>query len=263
MRPEPPLLQANGLGAGYRRRPVLSGVDLELAKGEVLCLLGPNGSGKTTLFKALLGLLPLQQGDVRVLGQPIAGWSRNAFARHVGYVPQAHDGIFPFTVEEIVLMGRAARVGRFAMPAPHDRQMAGRCLDRLGIGDLSERIYTALSGGERQLVLIARAMAQEPALLVMDEPTASLDFGNQIRVLENISRLRRDGIAVLMSTHHPGHALHCADRIALLAEGRISAIGTPATTATAANLARLYGVDEQAIAASLPLPVSLAPTGSP
>lgn len=250
-----PLLQAERLCAGYRRRHVVADVDLELMRGEVLCLLGPNGSGKTTLFKALLGLLPALRGQVRMLGQPVRGWSRDAFARHVGYVPQAHDGLFPFTVEEIVLMGRAARVGRFATPSAHDRAVAMRCLETLGIGGLARRVYTAISGGERQLALIARALAQEPALLVMDEPTASLDFGNQIRVLEHIEHLRRDGIAILMSTHQPAHALRCADRIALLADGRIVAIGAADTTATPARLARLYSVSEAAIAASLPAPL--------
>lgn len=247
-----PLLQAQGLSVGYRRRTVVSNINLELAHGEILCLLGPNGSGKTTLLKTLLGLLPALRGDVQMSGQPIFGWTRKAFAHHVGYVPQAHDGLFPFTVEEIVLMGRAAHVGQFATPSTHDRQIAMRCLETLGIGGLAQRIYTAISGGERQLALIARALAQEPQLLVMDEPTASLDFGNQIRVLAHIEQLRSDGIAVLMTTHQPAHALRCADRVALLCDGRIDAIGAPEETATNARLARLYGVPEQAIAASLP-----------
>ncbi|MGV8960671.1 MAG: ABC transporter ATP-binding protein [Stenotrophomonas sp.] len=248
----PPVIQTRGLCVGYGRHQVGTDIAIDIGPGEVLCLLGPNGSGKTTLFKTLLGLLPPLAGEVLVRGQPVAGWSRNAFARHVGYVPQAHDGMFPFTVEEVVLMGRAARVGRFAAPSRHDRQMAAQCLQTLGIAALATRIYTALSGGERQLVLLARALAQEPALLVMDEPTASLDFGNQIRVLEHIARLREQGIAVLMSTHQPEHALRIADRIALLARGRIVALGAPAATATAGNLAALYGVSEQAVASSLP-----------
>ncbi len=247
-----PVIQTRALCVGYGRRQVGADISIDIARGQVLCLLGPNGSGKTTLFKTLLGLLPPLSGQVLMLGQPVAGWSRNAFARHVGYVPQAHEGMFPFTVEEVVLMGRAARVGRFAAPSGHDRRMAAQCLETLGIAHLAQRIYTAISGGERQLVLLARALAQEPALLVMDEPTASLDFGNQIRVLEHIAQLRRQGIAVLMSTHQPEHALRIADRIALLASGRIAAFGAPDATATPRNLAALYGVSEQAVAASLP-----------
>ncbi len=258
-----PLLQARGLSAGYGRQAVILDVTLDIAQGEILCLLGPNGSGKTTLLKTLLGLLPPLSGDVWILGESVAGWSRNAFARNVGYVPQAHDDVFPFTVADIVLMGRAARVRPFATPSPYDRQVVIRCLETLGISGLAHRIYTAISGGERQLVLIARALAQEPVLLVMDEPTASLDFGNQIRVLEHIERLRRDGIAVLMTTHQPAHALRCADRVALLGDGCMVAIGPPAATATNAHLARLYGVPEEAIAASLPSRPIPRPTRDP
>lgn len=246
-----PVLEVSALAIGHGRRRVGQDIGFAMAPGEVLCLLGPNGSGKTTLFKTLLGLLPPQAGEVRVLGDTVAAWSRTAFARHVGYVPQAHTGIFPFTVEDVVLMGRAARIGRFAQPSHHDRACALHCLQTLGVAHLHLRIYTAISGGERQLVLIARALAQEPVLLVMDEPTASLDFGNQIRVLEHIGQLRQQGMAVLMSTHQPEHALRIADRIALLGGGRLAAVGTPASTATPKRLAALYGVSASAVAASL------------
>lgn len=252
MNAPPPILQARALCVGYRGRPVGADIALELGRGQALCLLGPNGSGKTTLFRTLLGLLPPLSGEILVDGRPLAGWPRAAFARQVGYVPQAHAGLFPFTVTEVVLMGRAARIGRFAAPSARDRQIAARCLESLGIGHLARRVYTAVSGGERQLALIARALAQEPALLVMDEPTASLDFGNQLRVLEHIGRLRGDGIAVLLSTHQPEHALRVADRIALLAHGRIAACGAAAEVATPARLAALYGVPEAAVAALLP-----------
>lgn len=245
------VVEGRALAIGYPGRRVGADISLGIGHGEVLCLLGPNGSGKTTLFKTLLGLLLPLEGEVRVLGEPVADWSRAAFARKVGYVPQAHAGLFPFTVMDIVLMGRAARIERFAAPSRHDREIAADCLAALGVSHLRERIYTEISGGERQLALIARALAQEPALLVMDEPTASLDFGNQIRVLEHIGRLRGRGIAVFMSTHQPEHALRVADRIALLAHGRLVGIGTPTAVATPARLAELYGVDEGAVAACL------------
>lgn len=245
------VLQAQSLSIGHGRRCVAQGLAFALAPGEVLCLLGANGSGKTTLLRTLLGLLPPLAGEVRCRGQNVAAWPRAAFARHVGYVPQAHAGLFPFTVEDVVLMGRAARVGRFSAPGAADRQVARHCLELLGIARLRASVYTAISGGERQLALIARALAQEPSLLVMDEPTASLDFGNQIRVLEHIGRLRAGGMAVLMSTHQPEHALRIADRVALLGGGRLQAIGAPRATATPAALAALYGVSESAVAASL------------
>jgi len=244
-------LEARGLSFGYEGNPVGEDVDLDLDGGEVVCLLGPNGGGKTTLFRTLLGVLPAIAGEVRVADRPLARWSRRERARLLGWVPQAHAGLFAFTVEEVVLMGRIARRGRFASPSRRDYETARSTLERLGIGRLATRVYTQISGGERQLTLIARALAQEAGVLILDEPTASLDFGNQLRVLSEIRRLRDDGIGILMSTHQPEHALEVADRIALLLAGRIVAQGPPRETATPEALARLYGADLAAVAARL------------
>jgi iron complex transport system ATP-binding protein len=244
-------LEARALSIGYPGRVVGAGISLQLSIGELLCLLGPNGSGKSTLFRTLLGLLPALAGEVRLQGQPAESWSRTAYARFIGYVPQAHVGMFPFTVEEVVLMGRSARIGRFAMPSAQDRQIALECLASLGIQHLQSRVYTEISGGERQLALIARALAQQPTLLVMDEPTASLDFGNQVRVLEHIQRLRAHGMGILLCTHQPEHALQVADRIALLKDGNIRYSGPAAQVATVERLAWLYDLDEGVVRASL------------
>ena len=245
------VLELQGLSTGHGRRVVSESVDLCIAAGEVLCLLGPNGCGKTTLFRTVLGLLPPLAGQVLVQDQPVQHWPRAEFARRVGYVPQAQAGVFAFEALDMVLMGRAARLPLLARPSRADRALALACMERLQIAHLAARRYTELSGGERQLVLIARALAQEPALLVMDEPTASLDFGNQIRVLEQIAGLSAQGMAVLLSTHQPEHALRVATRIALLGRGRLLDVGEPRAVATPSALAGLYGVGEAAISAHL------------
>lgn len=243
-------LETRQLAIGYRHRVIGTGIGLTLAKGEALCLLGPNGGGKTTLFRTLLGLLPPLEGEVRIDGLPLGEWSREALARRIAYVPQNHVGLFAFTVEEVVLMGRTSRVGRFAMPSAHDREVSRQTLDVLGIAHLAERIYTEISGGERQLALIARALAQEADILILDEPTASLDFGNQLRVLAHVAALKQRGLAVMMSTHQPEHALRVADRIAFLKGGRIVAQGDR-TVVTPRSLADLYGTDENLVVEGL------------
>ncbi len=235
-------LATENLAFGYRDRRVGSGVTLELAGGEVLCLLGPNGSGKTTLFRTLLGLLPPQSGKVLVDGRDAAGLSRDWIARHVSYVPQAHDTFFPYTVAEVVLMGRTAHIGLFSAPAARDRAAATEALRRLGIEHLAESVYTQISGGERQLTLIARALAQDSRMMIMDEPTANLDFGNRLRVLERIRGLADSGIGVLLSTHDPDQALLCANRVAMLHEGQLLACGDVAHVMTAEQLQKLYGI---------------------
>ncbi|SDM17812.1 iron complex transport system ATP-binding protein [Methylobacterium phyllostachyos] len=237
------LLQVEALAYGYGDRIVGSGVSFDVAAGEVLCLLGPNGGGKTTLFKTMLGLLPARAGRIRLDGSDLGRLSRTEIARAMAAVSQAHAAYFPFTVREMVVMGRASRLGPFAAPGRADMAAAERALATLGIGHLAGAVYTEISGGERQLALIARALSGEPRFLIMDEPTASLDFGNQARVLGQIRRLARAGIAVLFSTHDPGHALLCADRVIALHDGRLAACGPAAETVTPALLRQIYGVD--------------------
>ena len=249
------VIRADQISIGYPGREVGSQLSLSVFDHEVLCLLGPNGSGKSTLFKTMLGLIPALAGSVYVKDRALSQWSRAELACHVAYVPQALEGVFPFTVHEIVLMGRSARLGRFAGPSRHDDEIATQCLEQMGIAHLADRVYTEISGGERQLALIARALAQQPAVMVMDEPTASLDFGNQIRVLEQIEKMRGQGMGILLCTHQPDHALRVADRIALLKHGQLRHVGPAASTATIPNLAWLYDLDESVVAASLPASV--------
>jgi iron complex transport system ATP-binding protein len=236
-------LEARALGYGYPGRPVGRGLDLSLGAGEVLCVLGPNGGGKTTLFRTLLGLLPAQAGEVLLDGQALVQLPRPQVARRMGYVPQGHSTRFAFTVREAVLMGRTAHVGLFAAPGTADREAAGRAIAALGIEALAERVLTELSGGERQLAMLARALAQGARLLVLDEPTASLDFGNQVRVLREIRRLAAEGYAVVFSTHDPGQAFLAASRVLLLAHGGVFRQGSPQEVITPENLRAVYGVD--------------------
>ena len=245
-------LEAKNLDIGYRGRRVGSDISLALEAGEVLCLLGPNGSGKTTLFRTLLGLLPAQGGQVALDGADLVSRARDEVARLVSYVPQAHAAFFPFTVEEVVLMGRTAHLGVFSSPSRHDREVARATLERMRLAPLADSIYTRISGGERQLTLIARALAQEARIVFMDEPTANLDFGNQVRVLEHIQSLARSGIGILLSTHDPDQAFLCATRVAMLHEGRLARLGPPDEVITSGSLKQIYGVDVAVTRVSLP-----------
>lgn len=236
------VLSARGVGFGYPGKPVGRDLDLTIRAGEVMALLGPNGSGKTTLFKTLIGLIAAQGGAIEIEGASIAGLDRRAMARHVAYVPQAHAAHFPYRALDMVVMGRTAHLGLFAAPTAADRARALEALATLGIADLADAAYTRLSGGQRQLVLIARALAQEARLIVMDEPTASLDFGNQVKVLAEVRRLAARGLAILLSTHDPGHAFAIATRVALIAAGRLVAEGPPDVVLTATRLGEVYGI---------------------
>lgn len=241
------MLEARALDFGYRGTPLGRGLNLVVGGGEALCVLGPNGAGKTSLFRTLLGLLAPLAGEVLLDGRPLFGLARQEIARALAYVPQAHAAFFPFTVADVVLMGRAARVGLFEAPNDKDRAVAQAALAKLRIEHLASAPYTQISGGERQLVLIARALAQEPRCLVMDEPTANLDLGNQARVLAEIAGLAAEGLSVLFSTQDPDHAFRCADRVALMKGGRLLAAGAPDAVMTSATLGALYGVEVEIV----------------
>lgn len=234
-------LSVEHVTAGYDGKVVVSDASLTLAPGEAICLLGANGSGKTTLFKTILGLLRPISGQVFVDGEDVAHWPRQRLAKALGYVPQAHTPPFAFRVRDVVLMARAAHHGVFASPDKRDFAIADEALERMGLTSLAGERYTELSGGERQLVLIARALAQQASIMVLDEPTSNLDFGNQVRVLRNVQALVESGLALLITTHYPNFAFLCASRVAVMKHGRLLALGNPEETLTQSSLEEAYG----------------------
>ncbi|MCR4443362.1 MAG: ABC transporter ATP-binding protein [Peptococcaceae bacterium] len=245
-------LELKEVSSGYGHHTLIRGISLAVTEGEVLCLLGPNGSGKTTLFKTILGLLRIHRGQILLDGEDISRWPRARLARVMGYIPQAHNPPFPFKVLDVVLMGRTAHLSPMETPGREDMAIARRAIATLNISHLEDRVYTEISGGERQLVLIARALAQDPRLIIMDEPTSALDFGNQLLVLGHIRRLAQMGLAIIMASHFPDHALLYATRVMMLKTGQIYSQGRPEETVTEESLKSLYGVDVRIIQAELP-----------
>lgn len=246
-------LSAHGLACGYGERTVLEGVSFDLAAGQVMAILGSNGVGKTTLFKTLLGFLRPLAGSVFVKGRDTGTWTRREFARQVAYIPQLHTPSFSFSVRDVVLMGRTPHLPGLASPSAADERVADEVIGQLGVAHLARRDYSSLSGGERQMVLIARALAQKPCILVMDEPCASLDFGNQALLLEQVIDLARQGMAVVMTTHDPNHALLLGSDVLCLGQDGFLTQGRAREVLDAPLLSALYGVPVAMGGACVPL----------
>jgi iron complex transport system ATP-binding protein len=221
---------------------VVSEVSVAVAPGTLWAVLGPNGSGKSTLLRTVLGLLRPLAGEVRLFGALVAGWERRALARRVAWVPQAFDADAGFTGLELVLMGRAPHQGAWGLPGPKDFAVARAVLAELGIAHLAGRVVSRLSGGERRLLLVARALAQEPALLLLDEPTAFLDLQHQAQVLERLRARVGGGLAAMAVLHDPNLAAAFADQALLLRDGRVLGQGPSAELLDAERLGRLYGL---------------------
>ncbi|MCF2528516.1 ABC transporter ATP-binding protein [Yinghuangia soli] len=233
-------LEIAGLDVARDRCPVLQGIDAQVGQGGWLAVIGPNGAGKSTLLKAVAGLLPYT-GTVTAAGVPLRGLAARKLARTIAYTPQ--DPVVPaqMSVREYVLLGRTPYLGYLAVPGRSDRAIVDGVLERLDLGSFAEREVGRLSGGERQRAVLARALAQQAPVLLLDEPTTALDLGHQQQVLELVDRLRRDdGLTVVTTLHDLGVAAQYADRLLLLVEGRAVASGTAAEVLTPESIARHY-----------------------
>ncbi len=228
---------------GYDDHMVFKNVYLDVLPGEVLCLLGPNGCGKTTLLRCINGALKLNKGSIRMGDKEISKMTSTDIARSVGFVFQEHSAPFPYSVIDVVSMGRAPHLKLFSAPASRDLEIAYKALETVGMIHLRDKPYTQISGGERQLVLIARTIAQEPDVILLDEPTSHLDLKNQTLILRMINRLARHGLSIVMSSHLPNQALLYSSRVVLMREGGILATGNPDEVISEKNLREIYGID--------------------
>ena len=227
------------------KKNVFENISFSVKEGEVFCILGPNGSGKSTLLKCLDKLLHLNNGRVYFDDKDLVSMSRKELAAYVGFLPQLHVSTFPFTVAEVAVMGRSPHLSLAASPSVEDYALAEANLKMLGIAHLSEKPYTNISGGERQLALIAMVLTQQPRFLLLDEPTSHLDFGNQIRMLNHIQALSKKGFSIILTTHFPDHAFHLSSTVAMMNEGNFMALGNADEIITEKNLKKIYGIDVQ------------------
>lgn len=235
------MLEVDNLMFYYsREHVVIKDISFALNEHDVLCLLGPNGTGKTTLLRCLLALNKPVSGSIHIDGINITKAKSRKMAKYMAYVPQASSMAFPYDVEEIVLMGRIVHLSLGASPTKKDREICYEAMDNLGISHLRSKSFNKISGGERQMVLVARAMAQQARIMIMDEPTANLDYSNQVKILQIISQLAEQGYSILMTSHFPDHAFLACNRVMLMRDGVIMECGTPDKAVTSESLSKLY-----------------------
>jgi iron complex transport system ATP-binding protein len=234
-------------------KEVIKGVSFEVKSGDIFCILGPNGCGKTTLLKCLCGILKPTKGSIFLDNVDANLMSKAEYAKNVAYLPQEHRSVFPYRTIDFVVMGRAPHLGMFSTPSDKDYRIAEEALKEVGAYHLKDRLYVELSGGEKQLVLIARALAQQPKILLLDEPTSQLDLKNQAIVLRILSGLAQRGLIVIMTTHFPTHAFLHSNKVGLMMAGRFLAVGGPEQVITEENLKKAYGVDVKILSVKSPI----------
>ena len=237
-------LSIRNAGFGYNERePIWENINIDVIEGEALCLLGPNGCGKTTLFNCINGNYRLKNGAIYVNGRDIGSYSIVDMAKTMGMVFQEHSAPFPYSSLEVVRMGRAPHLKIFDSPSRRDTEIACRVMEEMGIAYLADKKYTHISGGERQLVLIARTLCQEPEMILFDEPTSHLDFKNQAMVLRTIKELSQKGMTIIMTSHFPNHVWKIGGSVAMLGYRGMVAHGPVNEVMTEENLSETYGVE--------------------
>jgi len=237
------LLKIESLRGGYGDIDVVKDISCAADKGEIVCLVGPNGCGKTTLFRLILDLIPATSGSIQIDSKCTKELSTRELASLIAYVPQHHAPIFSYTSLDIVIMGRASHFSAFDAPKSIDRDAAFDALEKLNIVHLANRKYTSLSGGERQMVLISRALCQAAKVIVMDEPGANLDYANQQLLMDVITDLAAKGYCIIMSTHSPEHPISIGHKTLLMKQGDMVAFGKSSDVITAENLRAVYGIE--------------------
>ena len=236
------MLQVEDLTFSYKKEIILNNLSFQLNDGQSVCLLGKNGVGKSTLFKCLLHLLKPKTGKILIDGQEIQTFSREKLSQLISYIPQKPSGYIQFTVFEMVLMGTTSRLKTYQQPGLAEYELADAALVQLNITQLKNKLFSEISGGEQQLVIIARSIAQQSHIIIMDEPCANLDYGNQIMILEMIQKLCAQGYLIIQATHDPNHALQYADQVLILQEGRLLAQGIPKAVLTEEQLENIYRI---------------------
>lgn len=236
-------IEVKNLYFSYGKTKVIEDVSFEAREGELLVILGPNGVGKSTLFQCILGLHSGYQGTITVNGDDVRSLGIRELARRIAYIPQTHSPVFNYTVFDIILMGTASQISEVSIPGKEQIKLAEDAITKLGIGHLKHRAYTRISGGERQLVMIARALAQKAKILVMDEPTSNLDYGNQIRILSQIKNLAKQGYTIIQSSHNPDQSFMFSDKVLALLDGRVLAYGHPEKVISGDIINKLYNID--------------------